>query len=150
MDKMAMGVMVAPVATKMAVEKVGRFEADFRRGNKRVIKELGHWWKAAKVAFIHGGEIDENCHALNPTAVHENALNFAEYKIFYMRLVHWINTDDNPDNDLLGEDLMDALIDDWYNDSLGDGFVDKPRYLDSVYELAITWLVSGLCAMVEF
>ena len=59
--------------------------------------------------------------------------------MFYMRLVHWINHDDNDDNNLVGEDLLNALTQDWFEDSLGEGFVDMPKYLDSVFELAITW-----------
>jgi hypothetical protein len=54
--------------------------------------------------------------------------------MFYARLVHAFNHDDDDDNDLDADEVLDALEVDWENDSRGDGDVDETDFKDSIYE----------------
>ena len=60
--------------------------------------------------------------------------------MFYNRLVYALNKDESGANDKIDiKRAQRSLLVDWSNDSGGVGHLDKPGYLDSVFELGETW-----------
>jgi hypothetical protein len=100
-----------------------RFGADDRRRHPKVVEQLKRWWDAIGTHINTDG--DDNLH-------------YGEYKLFYMRLVYAFNADECDDNDLSPDEVVHALATDWANDSHGDGDVDLPDFLDSIFELSRT------------
>jgi hypothetical protein len=112
------------------------------RTHADVLAELDKWWAAAQAEFMHkitNAKAGAKAGAAAGHMAQEQHLTEEQYRHMYRRLVRAFADDDDDDNDLSSAQAMNAVAQDWLQDSGGDGKLERGEFYDAIFELADRW-----------